>query len=120
MHFEYIDKADLQINEILGGLAEFEDLLVEALRNTIVDRVAVIPMTPGLSGAAVFRINRVNGSHALLPWIAKVAKEYELIRRERDNYKNYIVDKCPNVPTLINTGAGAEFDLRVRRPTCFV
>ena len=79
MNFEYFENSQHQLRKILGSVAEFQDQLMSASAVAELKQVSVKPLTPGLSGAAVFLVRRIGAQGPLVPWVAKVASDANLI-----------------------------------------
>ena len=105
MEFEYLNNAREALDGILGNAREFEDQVEQACSGSSVSQVAVWPLTPGLSGAAVFFVTRIDEGRGLIPWVVKACKNVDLISQERRNYEKYVRGRLIAAPTLISTGS---------------
>jgi hypothetical protein len=104
LKFEYFDNSDQTVEKIVGKVV-FEDQLTTACGQDHVSEVSVQPLTPGLSGAAVFLIRRIGANGAFAPWVVKACKDPEIIIAERNNYTSHIENVLPRAPKLIQTGS---------------
>ena len=105
VRFDYRDNCNATIVEILGGTLEFEDQVANANRHESVEEVTVHPMSPGLSGAAVFLVRRTGRNIRYSPWVVKVCSNPSLVISERENNRKYVQGKLGIAPLLIETGS---------------
>jgi len=101
MKFEYEPEAKKAIENIFSdGIPDFEKSIKNACVGDEADEIGVDLLTPGLSGAAVFKINRLRENKEKIPWIAKAAENIDLIDEERENNKK-IANFLKSVPKLV-------------------
>jgi len=105
VRFDYLDDTRAALGRVLGDTIEFEDQITQACKGYDVSEVAVHPIAPGLSGAAVFLIRRIGAREGFTPWIAKTCSAPALIIEERENNQKCVQGKLPAAPKLIPTGS---------------
>ncbi len=109
MIIDYTTGAKEALNNILpSGISEFKLSISSACTKEKIDEVGVHLLNPGLSGAAVFLINRIRKGIDMIPWVAKVADNIDLINQEKANYENRIFGTVNLAPRLVETN-----DLRI-------
>lgn len=101
MKFVYEHETEEAIKNIFAdGIYDFELSIKNACGSHDVDEIGVQLLTPGLSGAAVFKINRIRKTHEMIPWIAKAARDPILINQEKKNIK-IVAQLLESVPKLV-------------------
>ena len=104
MIINYTTGAKEALSNILpSGISEFKLSISSACKKEMIDEVGVHLLNPGLSGAAVFLINRIRKRNDMIPWVAKVANDIDLINQEKENYQNLIWGTVNLAPRLVNT-----------------
>jgi hypothetical protein len=103
VRFEYPPDAEAALTRVLGDTIDFEYEIKEACGRGEIDKVAVRPITAGLSGAAVFLVTRTRAGRGFIPWVVKASKNRRLIIAERENYQRYVQEILPAAPKLIQS-----------------
>ena len=105
MRFEYFGETRSSLNAILRDTIEFQDQIKQACAQDDVTDIAIHPLNPGLSGAAVFLVRRTGGRGRLTPWVLKACNDPTLIIEERENNTRYVQGILSAAPVLIPTGS---------------
>ena len=100
MQFSYLDNANEMIGDILGNVEEFEDQVAQASGSAVAE-IAVRPLKPGRSGAAVFLIRHADANGPRAPLVAKICADPKLIIQERKINQERVAGKVTAAPTLV-------------------
>jgi hypothetical protein len=105
VRFDYLDCTKAALERVLGDTIDFQYQIENACERQRgeVSEIAVHPITPGLSGAAVFLVRRIGGGRGYIPWVVKASDDRNLIIAERENNRRFVQGKLSAAPTLIDS-----------------